>query len=631
MNAPVRYRHAEVGGCVDATLATRDDGCQILQSTEALRWFPDRLTDALEQWAAEAPERTLVAKRDARAPWHGDWRRVSYAQFLQHIQAVGQALIEHGLSAERPLAILSDNDIEYLTLAFAALWVGVPYVPVSSAYSLISQDYGKLRHILDTVTPGMVFASSAAYGRAISAVVPADVPVVLTEGTIDGRAVLSVEQLLATVPGPAAAAAHARVGPDTIAKFLFTSGSTKAPKGVINTHRMLCANQQMIHQCLKFLAAEPPVLVDWLPWNHTFGGNHNVGIVVYNGGTLYIDGGKPTPKGMAETLRNLREISPTVYFNVPKGFEEIATAMDTDPVLRQRLFARVKAFMFAGAGLSQAVWDKLDAHAEAEVGERIRIITGLGMTETAPSCTFAVGTDVRSGWIGLPVPGVEVKLVPDTSGDPHAKTEIRFRGPNVMPGYWRAPEQTSEAFDEEGFYKTGDAVKFIDPAHPTRGLLFDGRTAEDFKLSTGTFVSVGPLRAGIIAAGDPCIQDAVVTGLNRDEIGLLVFPRPEECRKLAGLPDGTALPEVLHHPAVRAFFQRVADQLWAAGTGSANRPARLHVLAEPPAIDKGEVTDKGSINQRAVLAARASLVEALYEGRTSDPFLILPNKAAPAA
>ncbi|MBQ0959280.1 feruloyl-CoA synthase [Ideonella sp. 4Y11] len=627
MSAPARYRHADVGGCVEATLETRADGCRLLRSTEALRWFPDRLTDALEQWAAEAPDRTLVAKRDARAPWSGDWRRVSYAEFLCNIQAVGQALIERGLSAERPLAILSDNDIEYLTLAFGAMWVGVPYVPISSAYSLISTDYGKLRHILDTVTPGMVFASSAAYAKAIQAVVPADVHVVLTEGAVEGRETLSVEQLLATAPGEAAAAAHAQVGPDTIAKFLFTSGSTKAPKGVINTHRMLCANQQMIHQCLNFLATEPPVLVDWLPWNHTFGGNHNVGIVVYNGGTLYIDGGKPTPKGMAETLRNLREISPTVYFNVPKGFEEIATAMDTDAVLRKSLFARVKAFMFAGAGLSQAVWDKLEAHAEAEIGERIRIITGLGMTETAPSCTFAVGTDVRSGYIGLPVPGVEVKLVPPAADDVAGKTEIRFRGPNVMPGYWRAPDQTSEAFDEEGFYKTGDAVKFVDPADHNKGLLFDGRTAEDFKLSTGTFVSVGPLRAKVVAEGHPCIQDAVVTGLNRDEIGLLVFPRVDEVRQMAGVHAGVPFPDVLHQPAVRAFFQGVADRLWAAGTGSANRPARMHVLAEPPQIDKGEITDKGSINQRAVLAARAALVEALYEGRDSDPFLILPKKA----
>jgi len=625
VNAP-RYRAATVGGCIDATLETRPDGTQILRSTEALRWFPDRLTDSLEQWAAEAPDRTFVAKRD-----HGaDWRRVSYAQMLQRVQAVGQALVDLKLSAERPVAILSDNDIEHLTLALGAMWAGVPYVPISPAYSLVSQDYGKLRHILETTTPGLVFASSAAYAKAIAAVVPADVAVVLTEGSVEGREVIAFDTLLATEPGESVRAAHAKVGPDTIAKFLFTSGSTKQPKGVINTHRMICANQQMLRQCMGFLAEQNedggPVLVDWLPWNHTFGGNHNVGIVLYNGGTLYIDEGKPTPKGIAETLRNLREISPTVYFNVPKGFEEIASAMDTDEVLRARLFAKVKAFMFAGAGLSQAVWDKLDAHAEAAVGERIRIITGLGMTETAPSCTFAVGTDVRAGHIGLPVPGVEVKLVPDNSDPQHGKTEIRFRGPNVMPGYWRAPEQTSEAFDEEGFYRTGDAVKFIDPAHPTRGLLFDGRTAEDFKLSTGTFVSVGPLRAKVIAAGHPCVQDAVVTGLNRDEVGLLVFPRADECRKLAGLADSAPLPEVLHHPAVRAFFQALADGLFRDGTGSANRPARLHVLAEPPSIDKGEVTDKGSINQRAVLAHRASLVEALYEGQGSDPFVILPQR-----
>ncbi|OYU93998.1 MAG: feruloyl-CoA synthase, partial [Burkholderiales bacterium PBB5] len=533
---------------------------------------------------------------------------------------------------ERPLAILSDNDLEYLTIALGAMWAGVPYAPVSSAYSLISQDYGKLRHILDTVTPGLVFASGAAYAKAIDTVLPPDVPVVLTEGLAEaaqagwlkGRDVRAFGSLLFAVPGPELAAAQAAVGPDTIAKFLFTSGSTKAPKGVVNTHRMLCANQQALRQCMGFLAEEPPVLVDWLPWNHTFGGNHNVGLTLYNGGTLYIDDGKPTPKGIAETLRNLREISPTIYFNVPKGLEEIATAMDSDTVLRDTLFKRCKAMMFAGAGLSQPVWDKLDAHAEAAVGERVRIITGLGMTETAPSCTFAVHTDVRSGHIGLPVPGVEVKLVRDAStGD---KAEIRFRGPNVMPGYWRAPQQTAEAFDEEGFYRTGDAAKWVDAARPELGLLFDGRTAEDFKLSTGTFVSVGPLRAKITLAGDPCVQDAVITGLNRDDVGALLFPRPDECRKLAGLADSVPLPEVLHHPAVRAFFQALADRLWRDSTGSANRVARLHVLAEPPAIDKGEITDKGSINQRAVLSHRASLVEALYDGVAADPFLILPNK-----
>ena len=616
----IRYRDAQVGGCVEATVQTRADGAVIVRSTEALRWFPDRLTDCLQQWAAEAPDRVLAARRDDG----GDWRTITYGQMLHRVQAVGQALLDLGLSVDRPLAILSGNDLEHLTLALAAMWAGVPHVPVSTAYSLVSQDFGKLRHILSVTTPGLVFASGPDYARAIAATVPADTPVVLTTGTLDDRAVRSFDALLATEPGPLLVDAHLKVGPDTIAKFLFTSGSTKQPKGVITTHRMMCANQQMLRQCLGFLADEPPVLVDWLPWNHVFGGSHNVGITLYNGGTLYIDDGKPTPGGMAQTLRNLREISPTIYFNVPKGLEEIARAMDSDTRLRDTLFRRCKAMMFAGAALSQAVWDQLHAHAEAAVGERVRIITGLGMTETAPSCTFAVGTGVASGHIGLPVPGVEVKLIADAAS---GKTEIRFRGPNVMPGYWRMPEQTAEAFDEEGFYRTGDAARWIDAADPQRGLFFDGRTAEDFKLSTGTFVSVGPLRGRIVAAGEPCVQDAVITGLNRDDVGALLIPRADEVRRLAGLGPEAPLPEVLHHPAVRAFFQSLADRLWRESTGSANRVARLHVLAEPPSIDKGEVTDKGSINQRAVLQHRASLVEALYEGGASDPFLILPNKA----
>ena len=627
------YRNASVGGCVSAEVEHRPDGSLVLHSTEALRWFPDRMTDSLEQWAAEAPDRTLVARRGP----DGQWIRISYAQMLQRAQAVGQALLDLGLSVERPLVILSENDLEHFTLAMAALWAGVPFAPVSSAYSLVSQDFGKLRHILGVLTPGLVFASDARYAQAIASVLPAavsaDVPVVLTEGAAEaaaagplaGRRVLGFNALLAAEPGPVLAAAHAAVGPDTIAKFLFTSGSTKAPKGVVNTHRMLCANQQMLRQCMGFLAEEPPVLVDWLPWNHTFGGNHNIGLTLYNGGTLYIDDGKPTPKGIAQTLANLREISPTVYFNVPKGFEEIAFAMDSDTVLRDSLFKRCKAFMFAGAGLSQAVWDKLDAHGEAAVGERLRMITGLGMTETAPACMFAVGTDTRSGHIGLPVPGVQVKLVKDAGTG--GKMEIRFKGPNVMPGYWRAPEQTADAFDAEGFYRTGDAGRPIDPNDLQRGLFFDGRTAEDFKLSTGTFVSVGPLRAKIIAAAEPLVQDAVVTGINRDDVGALLFPRPDECRKLAGLGDAVALPEVLHHPVVRAAFQTLADRLWRDATGSASRVARLHVLAEPPAIDRGEVTDKGSINQRAVLQHRDALVQALYEGGAADPFLILPHKA----
>jgi feruloyl-CoA synthase len=622
----VPYRAVRVGGCLSAEVETRADGVRVLRSTEPLGDVPHRLTDRLEHWAAVAPDRTFVARRapasrtGGQNAGGGDWARISFAQMLQRARAVGQALVDRGLSAERPVAILSDNDLEHLTLALGAMWAGVPWVPVSPAYSLVSQDYGKLRHILGVTTPGLVFASSAAYGRAISAVVPGDTHVVLTEGRIEGRSATPFAELLATAPAAGIDAAHAKVGPDTIVKFLFTSGSTKDPKGVVNTQRMMCSNMQMVSQAMAFLTDTPPVLVDWLPWNHTFGGNQNVGICLYNGGSLYIDEGKPTPKGMAQTLANLREIAPTIYFNVPKGFEELSLAMETDTPLRERLFSRVQAFMFAGAGLSQAVWDRLDRLAEQTVGERIPVITGLGMTETAPSCTFALTPAVRSGHIGLPSPGVEVKLVPM-----EGKTEIRFRGPNVMPGYWRAAQQTAEAFDEEGFYRTGDAVAFVDPADPQQGLLFDGRIAEDFKLSTGTFVSVGPLRATVIAGGDPLIQDAVIAGLNRDDIGLLIFPRIDEVRARYRLPDALSAAEVLAQPSVREFFQALLDKLWAGGTGSANRPARAMVLADPPHIDRGEITDKGSINQRAVLAHRAPLVERLYAGAL-DADVLLPRR-----
>ncbi|HMO48803.1 MAG TPA: feruloyl-CoA synthase [Rubrivivax sp.] len=616
-----RCREVRVGGCLAVTASIGAGGVHRLHSDEPLQPYPARLTDRLEEWARHAPERVQVAQRGP----DGAWRSISYAQMFDRVRRIGQALAVRGLSAERPIAILSDNDLDHYTLALAAMWVGVPYTPVSVAYSTISQDFAKLRQILGTLTPGLVFAADGhVFRHAIASAVPPEVELWLGSGedtpALQGRRITRFDTLLTTVPGAEELEAHGRVGPDTIAKFLFTSGSTRQPKGVVNTQRMLCANQQMLRQSFAFLADEPPVLVDWLPWNHTFGGNHNVGIALYNGGTLYIDGGKPTPKGIAATLRNLREIAPTIYFNVPKGFEEIARAMDGDTALRDKLFSRVKAFMFAGAGLSQAVWDHLDRHAEAAIGERICIFSGLGMTEASPSCTFALGTGVRSGHIGLPAPGVQVKLVPVDG-----KLEARFKGPHVMPGYWRAPAETAAAFDEEGYYRTGDAVLYVDAADPQRGLRFDGRIAEDFKLSTGTFVNVGPLRMKIVLAGDPLVQDVVLAGLNRDDIGALIFPRIDDAKRRFGLPEEATPAQVLAAPGVRAFFQALVDRLWAEGTGSANRVARALLLEEPPHIDRGEVTDKGSINQRAVLAHRAAVVERLYGG-VPDAQVILPRR-----
>ena len=613
--AAPKYRDVPLGGSLSANFATAADGSTLVTSTEALQPYPLRLTDRLLHWAAASPDHTLAAKRHQG----GDWRRISYAQAVHSARCIAQALIDLKLSVDRPVAILSDNDLEQLLLGLGAMLAGVPFAPISAAYSTLSQDHGKLKHILGVLTPGLVFASSAsAFGKAITATVPADVSVVLTSGSIEGRKTLSFDDLLATAPTAQVDAAHAKVGPDSIAKFLFTSGSTKLPKGVINTQRMLCSNQQMILQCFPSLGQERPVLIDWLVWNHTFGGNHNVGLTLYNGGTLYIDEGKPVPALIGETLRNLREIAPTVYFNVPKGFEEIANALETDAALRERFFSRVKMLFFAGAGLSQPVWDKLDRMAELACGERIRMLTGLGMTETAPFAICANGPVVKSGYIGLPAPGMELKLTPVDG-----KLEVRYRGPNVTPGYWRAPEQTKESFDADGYYGSGDALKYIDAAHPQLGFAFDGRIAEDFKLATGTFVSVGPLRAKVIAAGSPCVQDAVVAGINRNQIGLLIFPRLDACRELAGTGPNTPTIDVLAAPPVRAFFQKLADTLFSGGTGSATRVARLIVLVEPPSIDRGEITDKGSINQRAVLTHREALVEHLYAG--ADDSVILPR------
>ena len=605
-------------GVTRVTLKDGVPGTHYLKADQELQAYPDRLTDRFQHWATNKPNQTLFARRVKLADGTlGDWRHVTYAQAWVTARNIAQALIKRGLNAERPVVILSENSLEHALLALGCMVAGVPFVPTSPPYSLISQDYDKLKHVLRTVTPGMVFASDTRYAKAIAATVSSDMEIVMNEGGIEGQQVTSFEALCQTPATSQVDAAIAATGPDTIVKFLFTSGSTKMPKAVINTQRLWCANQQQMMQSMPVLAEAPLVLVDWLPWNHTFGGNHNFGMVVFHGGTMYIDDGKPTPTLMHETLRNLREIAPTVYFNVPTGFEAIALAMKTDDLLRKTLLSRVQMFFYAGAALAQPIWDSLYESQEREIGERIVMGTGLGMTESGPFGIFVTNPNVSAGDLGVPTPGLELKLV-----DMGGKTEVRYRGPNITPGYWRNEEETKGAFDGEGFFCTGDAVKWIDETDVHLGLKFDGRIAEDFKLATGTFVSVGPLRGKIIAAGAPYVQDVVLTGINLKEVGAMVFPTPA-VRALSGLAADAPLADVLGSAPVLAHFQNLINELSKTATGSANRIARMCLLSEPPTIDKGEITDKGSINQRSVLTHRADTVAALHEDRLH--FILKPT------
>ena len=607
-------------GVTRGVLTEGTGGVQYLKAEQALEPCEARMTDRLVHWAATAPSRTWMAQRTKNADGtKGDWRSITYAQALASARSIAQALLQRGLSAERPVLILSENDLNHALLSLGCMLAGVPWCPASPAYSTISTDYSKLRHVYNTLTPGLVFASDASrYGKAIQAIVASDVEVVFSHGNTGEQPSTAFADLLATPATDAVDSAMAATGPDTIVKFLFTSGSTKLPKAVINTQSMWCANQQQMRQSMPVLAEEPPVLVDWLPWNHTFGGNHNFGLVLYNGGTLFIDDGKPVPALIGETLRNLREVAPTVYFNVPTGFEAIASAMKTDLDLRKTFLSRARMFFYAGAALAQPVWDSLFESAEAEMGQRIVMGTGLGMTESGPFGIFVTNPDVKSGDLGLPTPGMELKLVPN-----EGKVEVRYRGPNITTGYWRAPEETAAHFDAEGYFCTGDAVRWIDDDNIHLGLKFDGRIAEDFKLATGTFVSVGPLRGKIIAAGAPYIQDVVITGLNMHEVGAMVFPNVTACRNLSTLPADASMEAVLSSAPVLAHFKALLNTLAATATGSANRIAKLCLLADAPSLDKGEVTDKGSINQRAVLACRSARVDALHQG--SLPHTLQPD------
>jgi feruloyl-CoA synthase len=556
----------------------------VLRSPQPLGAYPRCVGEWLVQWARQAPERVFLAERQGDA-----WRKVTYAHALDAARRIGEALLERGLGPDKPLAILSDNSVDHGLLALGAMHAGVPLAPISPAYSLMSKDFAKLKAIAGLLRPGLVWVDDPKkYGAALAAI---------------GAEATPVAPLLDKPPGARVDEAFARVGPDTVAKILFTSGSTGLPKGVINTQRMLVSNQQMLAQVWPFLEDRVQAIVDWLPWNHTFGGNFCFNMMLRNGGSLYVDGGKPAPGLVEVTARNLKEISPTLYFNVPRGFDLLLPFLEKDAELRRSFFRNLDMLFYAGAALPQNLWERLEKLAAEEKGGELAMISSWGSTETAPSAAAVHYHIERAGVIGLPNPGCELKLVPAAG-----KLEVRVRGPNVTPGYYRRDDLTRAAFDEEGYYRIGDAMKFADPAVPAKGLVFDGRVAEDFKLTTGTWVHVGMVRVKLIAAGNPLIQDAVITGHDRDEVGALVFPSPA-AKDLA--------------PAeLRARIAAALRALNAEG-GSSMHPTRALISTDPPSIDANEITDKGYINQRAVLERRAVLVERLH-ARRPDAEVITP-------
>ena len=582
------------------------DGGVILRSPQPIGEYPDSQNAWLVAWAEETPDAIFVADRTGP---NGEWRRVSYKDFLAQVKSIGQALLNRNLSVDRLVAILSDNAVDNALLLFGAMHVGIPVVPISPAYSLMSQDFGKLKYIIGMVSPGLVYvADGEKFGNALKAIDIGEVEIVVSENSPKSGKSTLFGDLLATEPTTDVDQAYAKVGPDTIAKILFTSGSTGQPKGVINTQRMLCSNQQAMAQCWSFVSEKPPVVVDWLPWNHTFGGNYVLNMTLRNGGTIYVDGGKPAPGIIEQTVANLKDISPTIYNNVPRGFDMLLPYLESDAELRESFFKNLDVIFYAAAALTQTAWERLEALSEKATGQRVMMLSGWGSTETAPDNTIVYWPIKKAGVIGLPIPGTEIKLVPNED-----KLEVRVRGPNIMPGYWKQEELTKEVFDEDGFYCIGDAARYEDPLDPRKGIVFDGRVSENFKLSTGTWVSVGNLRTAVVAAADNVIQDAVIAGHDRDEIGILVFPNIAGCRALCpDLAEEAPLDEVIEQPSVRQALVEGLQSHNINNPGSSTRIMRALIMTEPPNIDANEITDKGYMNQRAVLSRRAGMVEILF-------------------
>ncbi len=580
------------------------DGALILKSTDPLGDYHRQMGIPLRLWAEQSPNRLFLAERNL----DGEWRKVTYAEARGICDRLSQALMDRGLNRRRPLVILSDNSVNFALLGLAAMQVGIPVSPVSPSYSLMSSDYSKLKPIIELLEPGIIYVEDgAAYEKALNAIELKDAEVVVTRNPPAGIRATFLESLLAAAPGPAVDEAFDAVQPDDTAKYLFTSGSTGAPKAVINTHRMLCSNQQMNVQTLRFLADHPPVMVEWLPWNHTAAGNQIFNMVMFHGGSYYIDGGRPVPGKFEETLRNLRDVSPTAYFNVPAGFAALLPHLEQDAGFRDHFFKDLEFVWYAGAALTQDLWDRFERVAYRATGRRIVMTSGFGTTESSPSLSFAHWPGAELGHVGLPLPGAELKLAP--VGD---KLEVRAKGPLMSPGYYKDPELTAASHDEDGFYKFGDAMRLVDPDDPKRGLIFDGRISENFKLATGTWVTVGQLRVDLVAAAAPLIQDMVICGHDRKYVAALAWPALPGCREIAGLGEDTGISEVIGHPDVGAALAKKLAASNAAAGGSSRRIKRLMLLEEPAQIDANEITDKGYVNQRAVLERRADLVDALF-------------------
>ncbi|TMJ98905.1 MAG: feruloyl-CoA synthase, partial [Alphaproteobacteria bacterium] len=588
------------------------DGVVRLRSTEPLRPYDPSLARLFRAAVEHNSAGIFLAERDG-----GTWRKLTYEAARPLVDALAAGLIERALSAERPVMILSANSIDHALLTLAGHTAGVPVAPISVAYSLQSQDHAKLKHIAALLTPGLIYvADTSPFAKALAALDVGKTEVVASRNGANIDGVTSFADMAQSRAGPALQKAAAAIGADTIAKFLFTSGSTDLPKGVINTHGMLAANQQQLAQIWPFVEEAPLVLLDWLPWNHTFGANHNFNLVLRHAGTLFIDGGRPLPGLIEETVRNVAEISPTIYFNVPAGYAALLPFLERDEVLARTFFGKLRLIFYAGAALPQDLWERLEAVSERASSERVPMTSSWGTTETSPLATAAHFVIERAGPIGGPVPGVELKLVP--AGD---KLEVRVRGPNVMPGYWKRKDLTRAAFDEEGFYKPGDAVRFADPGDLDKGIVFDGRLAEDFKLATGTWVAVGALRVGALAAASPALQDAIIAGENRQWIGMLAWLNAAGCRKLIGCE--APLAKLARHSVLREHVRHAIAQWNDAHPGSSQKIARVLLLPDSPSIDANEITDKGYINQRLALARRKADVERLFASAPDADVLVV--------